>query len=106
MNLYELIKTNEFRGFPLSLIRKYALFVLAHCRFARQMLRCLLFLRKQRVVHCDLKPENILLVHPLKSDIKIIDFGSSCFENEKGNKRRNQSNVSVHLYPISVLSIS
>jgi serine/threonine protein kinase len=53
-------------------------------RFARQMLRCLLFLRKQRVVHCDLKPENILLVHPLKSDIKIIDFGSSCFENEKG----------------------
>ena len=54
-------------------------------RFARQMLRCLLFLRKQRVVHCDLKPENILLVHPLKSEIKIIDFGSSCFENEKGS---------------------
>jgi dual specificity tyrosine-phosphorylation-regulated kinase 2/3/4 len=53
-------------------------------RFARQILRCLLFLRKQRVVHCDLKPENILLVHPLKSEIKIIDFGSSCFENEKG----------------------
>jgi len=23
MNLYELIKTNEFRGFPISLIRKY-----------------------------------------------------------------------------------
>lgn len=85
MNLYELIKTNEFRGFPLSLIRKYRKLVyITDCRFARQMLRCLLFLRKQRVVHCDLKPENILLVHPLKSEIKVIDFGSSCFENEKG----------------------
>jgi dual specificity tyrosine-phosphorylation-regulated kinase 2/3/4 len=85
MNLYELIKTNEFRGFPISLIRKYSLpSNPANNRFARQMLRCLLFLRKQRVVHCDLKPENILLVHPLKSEIKVIDFGSSCFENEKG----------------------
>jgi len=85
MNLYELIKTNEFRGFPLSLIRKYFRFLsLVNVRFARQILRCLLFLRKNRVVHCDLKPENILLVHPLKSDIKVIDFGSSCFENEKG----------------------
>lgn len=85
MNLYELIKTNEFRGFPLSLIRKYfRVLSLVNVRFARQILRCLLFLRKNRVVHCDLKPENILLVHPLKSDIKVIDFGSSCFENEKG----------------------
>ena len=85
MNLYELIKTNEFRGFPLTLIRKYdPALDSTYNRFARQMLRCLLFLRKQRVVHCDLKPENILLVHPLKSEIKIIDFGSSCFENEKG----------------------
>src|ERR1700737_1213322 len=75
-------------------------------RFARQMLRCLLFLRKQRVVHCDLKPENILLVHPLKSDIKIIDFGSSCFENEKGTPPKNHSNGSVYVYPISVLSVS
>ena len=31
----------------------------------------------------DLKPENILLAHPLHSEIKVIDFGSSCFENEK-----------------------
>src|ERR1700686_1278138 len=70
------------------------------------MLRCLLFLRKQRVVHCDLKPENILLVHPLKSDIKIIDFGSSCFENEKGIVPQLQTNSSLHLYSISVLSVS
>jgi dual specificity tyrosine-phosphorylation-regulated kinase 2/3/4 len=34
-------------------------------------------------VHCDLKPENILLRNKNKSGIKVIDFGSSCFENEK-----------------------
>jgi len=30
-----------------------------------------------------LKPENVLLRHPAKSAIKVIDFGSSCFEHEK-----------------------
>ena len=35
------------------------------------------------VIHCDLKPENILLKAPNKSSIKVIDFGSSCFENER-----------------------
>jgi dual specificity tyrosine-phosphorylation-regulated kinase 2/3/4 len=33
-------------------------------------------------VHCDLKPENILLKEYNKSGIKMIDFGSSCFEQE------------------------
>lgn len=35
------------------------------------------------VIHCDLKPENILLVNPKRSEIKIIDFGSSCQLGEK-----------------------
>ena len=30
-----------------------------------------------------MKPENILLRSPDKSGIKIIDFGSSCFKNER-----------------------
>ena len=34
-------------------------------------------------MHCDLKPENILLRYPNKSQIKLIDFGSSCFEAER-----------------------
>lgn len=34
-------------------------------------------------MHCDLKPENVLLKKPNKSSIKIIDFGSSCFESER-----------------------
>ena len=35
------------------------------------------------MIHCDLKPENILLKQPNKSNIKIIDFGSSCFKDER-----------------------
>ena len=35
------------------------------------------------MIHCDLKPENILLKDPTKSGIKIIDFGSSCFQDER-----------------------
>jgi dual specificity tyrosine-phosphorylation-regulated kinase 2/3/4 len=46
-------------------------------------LQSLDLLGKHSVVHCDLKPENILLKHPTKSSIKVIDFGSSCLENEK-----------------------
>ena len=40
-------------------------------------------MREHNIVHCDLKPENILLRKINKSGIKIIDFGSGCFENEK-----------------------
>ena len=30
-----------------------------------------------------MKPENILLKQPNKSGIKIIDYGSSCFQNQR-----------------------
>lgn len=73
MNLYEFIKAHDFRGFSLKLIR----------RFTKQLLQSLILLQQHKVIHCDLKPENILLAHPVHSEIKVIDFGSSCFENEK-----------------------
>lgn len=73
MNLYEFIKAHEFRGFSLKLIR----------RFAKQLLSSLVLLKGHKVIHCDLKPENVLLAHPARSEIKVIDFGSSCLENEK-----------------------
>jgi dual specificity tyrosine-phosphorylation-regulated kinase 2/3/4 len=73
MNLYEFIKAHEFKGFSLRLIR----------RFSKQMLSSLVCLKSHRVIHCDLKPENILLAHPLHSELKVIDFGSSCLDNEK-----------------------
>ena len=73
MNLYEFIKIHDFKGFSVKLIR----------RFTKQMLNSLVMLKSKRVIHCDLKPENILLAHPAQSEIKVIDFGSSCLENER-----------------------
>jgi dual specificity tyrosine-phosphorylation-regulated kinase 2/3/4 len=73
MNLYEFIKSHDFRGFSLKLIR----------RFTKQLLGSLVLLKGHKVIHCDLKPENILLAHPARSEIKVIDFGSSCLENEQ-----------------------
>ncbi|KAG0756138.1 hypothetical protein G6F62_007716 [Rhizopus arrhizus] len=73
MNLYEFIKINNFQGFHIPLIK----------RFAIQLLRSLSLLAKNGVIHCDLKPENILLKHPNKSTIKVIDFGTSCSENHR-----------------------
>lgn len=40
-------------------------------------------LRRHGILHCDLKPENILLCDPAKSAIRVIDFGSSCMEDEQ-----------------------
>mmetsp|Transcript_11201 Transcript_11201/g.26422 ORF Transcript_11201/g.26422 Transcript_11201/m.26422 type:complete len:575 (-) Transcript_11201:147-1871(-) len=69
INLYEFIKNNKFQGLSLGLIR----------RIAVQLLLSLRFLRKLRVIHCDLKPENVLIRSYSRCEIKIIDFGSSCF---------------------------
>jgi len=73
INLYDFIKDNNFRGLSLSLIRKFAV----------QILQSLHVLREFSIIHCDLKPENILLKQPNKTGIKLIDFGSSCFSDEK-----------------------
>lgn len=37
----------------------------------------------KRIIHCDLKPENILLRNCKSSGLKVIDFGSACFANQK-----------------------
>lgn len=73
MNLYELIKRNSYQGFSLNLIRK----------FAYSLVQCLRMLNREKIIHCDLKPENILLRDRTSSSIKVIDFGSSCFTNQR-----------------------
>lgn len=73
MNLYELIKKNKFQGFSLALVRK----------FAHSILMCLDMLYRNRIIHCDLKPENILLKQAGRSGIKVIDYGSSCYEHQR-----------------------
>jgi serine/threonine protein kinase len=61
-------------------------------KFARQLLHTLSYLAAKPtvgagahhgVIHCDLKPENILLREPKRSGIKVIDFGSACFADDK-----------------------
>ncbi|RXN01399.1 hypothetical protein EOD39_6917 [Acipenser ruthenus] len=73
LNLYELIKKNNFQGFSLPLIR----------RFACSLLKCLQMLHRENIIHCDLKPENILLAHKGQGTIKVVDFGSSCYEQQR-----------------------
>ncbi|XP_055922589.1 dual specificity tyrosine-phosphorylation-regulated kinase mbk-2 isoform X3 [Eupeodes corollae] len=73
INLYELIKKNGFKGFSLQLVRK----------FAHSLLQCLDALYKNKIIHCDMKPENVLLKQQGRSGIKVIDFGSSCYENQR-----------------------
>ena len=51
VNLYELIKQNQFRGLSTNLVRV----------FTAQILDALTILNEARIIHCDLKPENILL---------------------------------------------
>ncbi|XP_013106958.2 putative dual specificity tyrosine-phosphorylation-regulated kinase 3 homolog [Stomoxys calcitrans] len=73
INLYELIKKNGFKGFSLQLMRK----------FAHSLLQCLDVLYKNEIIHCDMKPENVLLKQQGRSGIKVIDFGSSCYESQR-----------------------
>ncbi|KAI8908497.1 kinase-like domain-containing protein [Gorgonomyces haynaldii] len=72
-NLYEVIRKGGYVGLPLGLVRKFAL----------QLLHALRILSDVGIIHCDLKPENILLRDPRKPFIKLIDFGSSCFVNQR-----------------------
>ena len=48
----------------------------------QNILRTVGYAHFHSVVHRDLKPENILLCQPGRSAVKVIDFGSSCFETQ------------------------
>ncbi|VEN50453.1 unnamed protein product [Callosobruchus maculatus] len=73
INLYELIKKNKFQGFSLQLVRK----------FSHSLLQCLDALNKNKIIHCDMKPENVLLKQQGRRGLKVIDFGSSCYEQNR-----------------------
>jgi len=72
-NLYEFYKHNRESGdefyFTLDRLR----------RITRQCLVALQFIHSLSLIHCDLKPENILIKSYSRCEVKIIDFGSSCF---------------------------
>ena len=78
--MFELLGTNLYRyaysskGIENEFLRS----------IARQILISLCFLKKAGVIHCDLKPENIIFTDDKCDTVKLIDFGSSCFNYKKG----------------------
>ena len=48
-------------------------------KITKQILIALEYIHSLKIVHCDLKPENILIKSINNTQIKVIDFGSSCF---------------------------
>jgi dual specificity tyrosine-phosphorylation-regulated kinase 2/3/4 len=73
LSLFDYLKQNRFKGFPLMWVRTVA----------SQLVQVLQDLRKMNVIHCDLKPENILFEDKRRGAAKLIDFGSACYDNVK-----------------------
>lgn len=72
-NLYEYGKYNRE-------VEKKPYFTVARLqRITKQILTALDFIHGLRLIHCDLKPENILIKSYSRCEVKVIDFGSSCF---------------------------
>ena len=72
-NLYEFSRYNRESGdtiyFNLRRIRSVA----------QQCLEALDYMHSLGLIHCDLKPENVLIQSYSNCQIKVIDFGSSCY---------------------------
>lgn len=72
-NLYVFYKQNRESGEELY-------FTLDRLKIiAKQILEGLEFIHGLNLIHCDLKPENVLIKSFARCEVKIIDFGSSCF---------------------------
>jgi dual specificity tyrosine-phosphorylation-regulated kinase 2/3/4 len=72
-NLYELLAANNYNGLGEDVIRIFAV----------QILNSLNFLQRENIIHCDLKPENIVMKTWAKSGVKLVDFGTSCFDGKQ-----------------------
>ncbi|OMO72227.1 hypothetical protein CCACVL1_17884 [Corchorus capsularis] len=96
-SLYDFLRKNNYRSFPIDLVRE----------IGRRLLECVAFIHDLHLIHTDLKPENVLLVSPeyikvpdykstsrspkdssyfkrvpKSSAIKVIDFGSTTYERQ------------------------
>ena len=73
-NLYKYMRQNTFTAFTKEQLKSIAF----------QILNALAYIKKVGVIHCDLKPENILFTDDNCKSVKVIDFGSSCFNYKQG----------------------
>ncbi|OLP93702.1 Dual specificity tyrosine-phosphorylation-regulated kinase 4 [Symbiodinium microadriaticum] len=51
-------------------------------RISKQILVALEYIHQLYLIHADLKPENILIKSYSRCEVKVIDFGSSCFVDD------------------------
>ncbi|OMJ95069.1 hypothetical protein SteCoe_1607 [Stentor coeruleus] len=72
-NLYEYLKLNNMQGLKVKLIKN----------FVQQILQTLKYLESLMIIHCDIKLENLVLVSKTSNALKLIDFGSSCYQYDK-----------------------
>jgi dual specificity tyrosine-phosphorylation-regulated kinase 2/3/4 len=73
-NFYQELKNGGFKGMDIKLVQKCALHIL----------KALKDIHALSIIHCDLKPENLIFENSeTKDNIKVIDFGSSCYINNK-----------------------
>mmetsp|Transcript_23909 Transcript_23909/g.68401 ORF Transcript_23909/g.68401 Transcript_23909/m.68401 type:complete len:743 (-) Transcript_23909:223-2451(-) len=72
-NLYDFSRLSREQGDP-------PYFTMGHLQIlSRQVLTALDYIHSLSLIHADLKPENILMKSHSKCEVKLIDFGSSCF---------------------------
>eukprot|EP01065_Artemidia_motanka_P024320 TRINITY_DN2898_c2_g1_i2.p1 TRINITY_DN2898_c2_g1~~TRINITY_DN2898_c2_g1_i2.p1 ORF type:complete len:556 (+),score=84.77 TRINITY_DN2898_c2_g1_i2:367-2034(+) len=75
-NLYEFSKYNrECGGEPYFTVQRLQ-------KITKQVLVALAFIHSLGLMHCDLKPENILIRSFSRCEVKVIDFGSSCYTTD------------------------
>jgi serine/threonine protein kinase len=76
-NLYEFSRFNRQHGdepyFTLGRLQ----------RIMKQLLVALEYIHSLWLIHADLKPENILIKSYSRCEVKLIDFGSSCFLDDR-----------------------
>lgn len=72
-NLYQVMKANDFDGFPSYIVRNVT----------QQLLEAMVILKSKNIVHTDLKLENILLTSCNSTSVKIIDYGCACFQQSQ-----------------------
>ena len=73
MSIYSYLSKIKTEGIPMRQIRNYS----------EQIIKSLITLESLSIIHCDIKPENLLFTNNSFTQLKLIDFGSSCLSYER-----------------------